>query len=208
MTIAGRPLLVLALLTFACSEDSAAAPAPAPAAEAGPKYEPMMTKELVPPAAKGLVLGVATEKDVTAAFGAGEIVKDKSLGGTAKVEYGEKPAIQIALPAKDDVVSGEAWLVPDAGGEPKLARLSLVVKSAGNCEWITANVGKHDAAKRRPGSNRVFGKKGDSTAGSVDGTIPVGIECNPSTRDGVAVESLDYSLEPGGKRSMLVNENP
>ena len=60
MTIAGRPLLVLALLASACSEEGAAAPAPA--AEAGPKYEPMMTEELVPPAAKGLVLGDSSQR--------------------------------------------------------------------------------------------------------------------------------------------------
>jgi len=200
-----RLLLALGLLVLACEPESASAPAPAPA---GPKYEPMMSKELVAPAAKGLVLGVATEKDVTAAFGAGEVVKDKSLGGTAQVEYGEAKAMQIVLPAKDDVLGGEAWLVPDASGEPRLSRLAISVKTPGTCKWIDENVGKHEAAKKRPGSNRVFGKNGEYTAGNHDGTIPVGIECHTVTRDGVAQENLDVSLEAGGGRSMRVNKNP
>jgi hypothetical protein len=200
-----RALLVV-LLACSCSEEST--PASASAAPAGPKYEPMSSKELVAPAQKGLVLGVATEKDVTAAFGAAEVVKDKALGGTAQVEYGEAKAMQIVLPAKDDVLGGEAWLVPDASGEPRLSRLAINVKTPGTCKWIDENIGKHEAAKKRPGSNRVFGKNGEYTAGNHDGTIPVGIECHTVTRDGVAQENLDVSLEPGGGRSMRVNKNP
>lgn len=198
-------LLAGALFAAACDGNEPAAPAPAPE---GPKYEPKLAKELVPPAAKGLVLGVATQKEVAAAFGEGAIAKDKSLGGTAEVEYGDAKAMRIMLPAKDDVLGGEAWLVPDAGGEPKLSRLSLSLKTPGTCKWIEDNVGKHEAAKKRPGSNRVFGKNGEYTAGNHDGTIPVGVDCHTVTRDGVAQENLEMSLEPGGNRSMKVNENP
>jgi len=194
MSTASRTLLVLALLASACSEESAAAPAPAP----GPEYAPRLTKELVAPAAKGLVLGVATEKDVTAAFGAGEIVKDKSLGGTAKVLYNEAAAVRITLPAKDDVVKGEAWFAADGGGEPKLQRLELVMKKNDSCKWIETNVGSVDGTTRRPGSNRSYGpgKGGGSyTAGTPDGAKAVGIDCHPSIRDQTAIETLSYAIE-------------
>jgi hypothetical protein len=102
MPILHRTLLVLVLLVPACDDEKDAAPAPV--VEAKTKYEPMMTKELVPPAAKGLVLGLATEGDVTSAFAAAEVVKDEALGGTAQVEYGGKPAVMIELAAKDELV--------------------------------------------------------------------------------------------------------
>jgi hypothetical protein len=200
--------LVLSLIVGVSACDDEPAPASAPTAEAGPKYEPKIDASLVAPAAKGLVLGVATEKDVVAAFGAGEVVKDKSLGGAAKVEYSDAPAIQIALPAKDAVVSGEAWLVPDKAGEPRLSRLSLTLTTTDTCKWIDANLGKHEAAKRRPGSNRVFGKNGEYTAGNSDGTIAVGVDCHTVTTDGTTRETLEYSLEASSGRSMLVNRDP
>lgn len=196
MSTAPRTLLVLALLAPACSDESAATPAPA--ADSGPAYAPKLTQELVAPAAKGLVLGVATEKDVTAAFGAGEIVKDKSLGGTAKVLYNEAAAVRITLPAKDDVVQGVAWLAAEGAGEPKLQRLELVMKKNDSCKWIETNVGSVDGTTRRPGSNRKFGpgKGGGSyTAGTPDGTKAVGIDCHPSIRDETAIETLSYAIE-------------
>ena len=168
----------------------------------------MVGKELVAPAAKGLVLGVASEKDVVAAFGAAETVKDKSLGGDAKVEYGDAPAIQIVLPAKDDVASGEAWLVPDKAGEPRLSRLSITLTTTGTCKWIDENIGKHEASKHRPGSNRKFGTNGEYTAGNSDGTIAVGVDCHTVTADGTTRETLEYSLESSKGRSMLVNRDP
>lgn len=206
MPILHRSLLALALLAPACDEKKDdAAPAPTAAAT---KYEPMMTKELVPPAAKALALGVATEKDVIAAFGAGEVVKDEALGGAVKVEYGGKPAVMIELAAKDEVVSGEAWLMGE--GEPTLARLELVLKTTDTCKWVEDHVGKLAGAKERPGGGLVRRKygPGEYTAGSADGTIPVGIDCHASKREDVAVEVLEYRLEPGGDVSMMVNRNP
>ena len=204
-----RPVLALALcLATSCGKDepSASASAPAPTV-----YEPKMTAELVPPAAKGLVLGVATDADVTAAFGAGETKKDKSIGGAIVVQYNEKAAMHIELPAKDDVTGGEAWLVPDDGGKPRLQRIELRLKSTGSCAWLETNVGKFDATKSRPGSNRKYGKDGrgvDYTAGTADGTQAVSIECQPVMRDGVQGESVTYSIETPNGRSMMMNENP
>jgi hypothetical protein len=154
------------------------------------------------------VLGLATEKDVTAAFGAGEVVKDTSLGGTAKVEYSGKPAVMIELAARDELVQGSAWLMGD--GEPKLARLELVLKTTDTCKWVEDNVGKHEGAKNRPGGGlirREYGP-GEYTAGNSDGTIPVGIECRASKREDTAVEVLEYSLEIDGGVSMMMNRNP
>lgn len=207
MSILHRTLLVLVLLTPACDAKKEDA-APTPAAEAKTKYEPMLTKELVPPAAKGLVLGLATQQDVTAAFGAGEVVKDEALGGDAKVEYSGKPAVVIQLAAKDELVRGEAWLMGD--GEPKLARLELVLKTTGTCKWVADNIGKHEAAKNRPGGGLMRRKyeEGEYTAGNVDGTIPAGVECQASTREEQAVEVLEYRLEPDGGVSMMMNRNP
>lgn len=207
MPILHRPLLALVLLVPACDDKKDdAAPAPAPAA--GPKYQPMITKELVPPAAKGLVLGIATEKDVTAAFAAAEVVKDQALGGAAKVEYSGKPAVMIELAPKDELVQGNAWLSGE--GEPKLARLELVLKTTDTCTWVEDNVGKLEGAKDRPGGGLVRRKygSGEYTAGNADGTIPVGIECRASKREDVAVEVLEYRLEPDGGVSMMANRNP
>lgn len=206
MPILRRALLVLVLLTPACDKQEDAAPAPAP--EAKTKYEPMMTQELVPPAAKGLVLGVATEKDVTAAFGAAEVFKDKSLGGDVTVEYSDEPAVMIELVAKDELVQGSAWL--RGKGEPKLARLELVLKTTDTCKWVEDNVGKHAASKDRPGQGLIRRKygPGEYTAGNADGTIPVGIECRASKREDAAVEVLTYGIEPDGGVSMMMNRNP
>jgi hypothetical protein len=195
------------LVALSCSKE----PEPSASTPAATVYEPKMTEELVPPAAKGLVLGKASDADVITAFGAGETLKDKSIGGTINVQYNEKPAMHIDLPAKDDVLGGEAWLVPDDGGTPRLSRLEVRVKTPGTCAWVETNVGKFDATKRRPGSNRKFGKDGrglEYTAGSPDGTQAVGLECHPSTQDGASFESLAYSLETPNGCSMMMNKNP
>jgi hypothetical protein len=207
MPTSSRRILALALALAACSEESTA---PTPAAATPIVYEPKITAELVPPAAKGLVLGVSTEKDVTEAFAPGEIVRDKSLGGTAKVAFSDKPAIMMELAEKDAVVKGEAWLVPDAKGEPRLARLELLLRTTDTCQWVEDNVGKHKAAKDRPGQGFVRRKygPGEYTAGNADGTIPVSIECRASKKDDVAIEVLDYSIDPENGRSMMVNRNP
>jgi len=200
------PLGIAALLlASACSEESAAAPS-APAA--APSHAPALTKELVPPLMSGLVPGVATEADVTAVFAASETVKDKSLGGTAKVEYGEKPAIRATFAPKDAILRGEAWFVPDDGGGPaRLQRIELVTKEPGTCKWIVENVGKDPEASRRIGSNRKFGElKGGAnySGGSPDGKQPVDIECHPSTRDGAAIETVVYGIVSPGGSSMRV----
>lgn len=197
-------LLVLA----ACDEAGSAA---TPTTPSGPKYTPVMTAELVPPALKKLVLGVATDTELVAAFGPGEVVKDKSLGGTAKVQYADKPALRITLPARDDVLEGEAWFVPDADGKHRLQRLWIVLKTTDTCAWIESHVGSLPGSTKRPGSNRKFGgtKGGLSyTAGSTDGSQAVGIECNASERDGVARESLTYALESESGSSMMVQMDP
>jgi hypothetical protein len=194
--------LLLLLVASACSQkggDSGTA-----------QYEPKLTAELLPPAAKGLVLGSATDADVAAAFGAGETKKDKTIGGKIVVQYNDKPAMHLDLAVKDDVVYGEAWFVPDDAGKLRLHRLELQLKTTSTCAWLKTNVGKIEATKRRPGSNRKYGADGrglEYTAGSPDGTQPVSIECHPTTRDGVEVEVLDYSLETSKGRSMMMNEN-
>jgi hypothetical protein len=199
-------VLVLVLASSCSKEPEPTASTPAPTV-----YEPKLTAELVPPAAKGLVLSKSSDADVIAAFGAGETLKDKSIGGTIVVEYNKKPAMHIDLPAKDDMLGGEAWLVPDDAGTPRLSRLELRLKTPGTCAWLETNVGKFDATKWRPGSNRKYGKDGrgiDYTAGSPDGTQPAGLECHPVTHEGVAYESLAYSLETPDGRSMMMNKNP
>lgn len=202
-----RPALVLFVLCAACKSEAPASSASTPAPTV---YEPKLSAELVPPAAKGLVLGVATDEDVVKAFGAGETLKDKSIGGTIVVQYNDKPALHIDLPAKDEVIAGEAWLVPDGDGKPRLSMLSLTTKAADTCKWIEANVAKHEASKRRPGSNRVYGKDGNGfelTAGTTDGSAPVGVSCHGGNRDGVATESIEYSIESASGRSMMMNRN-
>jgi hypothetical protein len=162
----------------------------------------------VPPLMAGLVPGVATEADVTAVFAASETVKDKTLGGTAKVEYNEKPAIQATLAPKDPIVRGSAWFVPDDGGGPaRLQRIELVTKEPGTCKWIVDNVGKDPEASRRAGSNRKFGKLeggANYSGGSPDGTLPADITCHPSTRDGAAIETVVYAIVGTGGSSMNV----
>lgn len=203
-----RPILAFVVLVAACKSEAPAASASTPAPTV---YEPKLSAELVAPAAKGLVLGVATDEDVVKAFGAGETKKDKSIGGAIVVQYNDKPAMHIDLPAKDDVLKGEAWLVPDGDGKPRLQLLSLTLKAGEACKWIETNVGKHEASKNRPGSNRKYGKDGNGfelTAGTTDGTAPVSIACHGGNRDGVAIENLEYSVESERGRSMMMNENP
>lgn len=60
---------------------------------------------------------------------------------------------------------------------------------------------------KRPGSNRKYGgEKGGATytAGSIDGSIAVGIECHPSVIDGAPVETLVYALEGKDGTSLSV----
>jgi hypothetical protein len=200
-------LAALAPLVCACDEEKAD-PAPAPAA--APVYGPKMTEELVPPGAKGLVLGVATEKDVTAAFPAAKIVKDQRLGGRAKAEYGGQPAVRLDLAASDDLVQGAAWLRSEADGEPKLVVLQLALKTKDTCKWIEEHVGVHEGSKGRGGfafaPRRAYGP-GEYTAGSADGSLPAEIFCHPSERDGTPVEQLEYRLDLGDNM-WFVNENP
>lgn len=203
-----RLFLAALVLFVACKSDAPASSASTPAPTV---YEPKLAAELVPPAAKGLVLGVASDEDVVKAFGAGETKKDKSIGGAIVVQYNDKPAMHIDLPAKDEVLEGEAWLVPDGDGKPRLQLLALTLKAGETCKWIETNVAKDEATKRRPGSNRVYGKDGNGfelTAGTSDGSAPVGISCHGSNRDGVAIESIEYSIESERGRSMMMNENP
>jgi hypothetical protein len=203
--------LLLLLTIVACDDKKPAEATPTPTPAPGRTFEPMLTEDMVAPAAKRLVLGVATVAEVAAAFGVGEIAKDKSLGGTARVEFNDKPAVRMKLPAKDGLVEGEAWFQPIANGQLRMTRLALLAKASGNCEWIGKIVASLPNTTRRPGSNRVFGKEGNGyglTAGTTDGTAPIGIECHPSERDGVAVESLSYTIEDSGGVSMMVQENP
>lgn len=161
----------------------------------------------MPPAAAGLVPGRATETEVAAAFQVTETVKDESLGGDAKVEYGGKAAIRLTLTGKD-ILGGSAWLLPDAGGAPRLQSLELTLPAeAGACAWILDKVGKHPEASKRAGSNRKFGpQKGGAafSGGSPDGKMAADIGCMPSVRDGVATEIVDYALVPSGGRSTRI----
>jgi hypothetical protein len=177
------------------------------AAACGDKsHAPALTKELMPQAAAGLVPGLATEADVSAAFGIAETLRDESLGGDADVDYGDKPAIRMTLEPRAPLVGGEAWLVPDADGTPRLQRIVLTLAAeAGACKWIEENVGKHPDASRSAGSNRKYGpQKGGVvySGGSPDGKRPADIECLPSERDGVALESVTYGIVPAGEHSM------
>jgi hypothetical protein len=85
-----------------------------------------------------------------------------------------------------------------------------VLKTTDTCKWVEDNVGKHEASKNRPGGGLVRRKygPGEYTAGNADGTIPVGLECRASKREDVAVEVLEYHLEPGGGVSMMMNRDP
>ena len=198
-------VLAFALLVPACSDPPASSSTQS--APAGPKYEPMVSKELVPPVLKGLVVGTASDADLSVAFGQGKLAKDKSFGGASKVEYSDAPAVRVTLPAKDDVVDGQAWLVPDTAGKLVLQRIEITTKTSGTCAWVESHIAGLPGAKNRPLSNRVYGKEGRGwalTAGTPDGSQAVGIDCGPGTRDGVAVETVSYTIEPGGGVSMMV----
>lgn len=76
-------------------------------------------------------------------------------------------------------------------------------------QWIETNVGAKEGSTRRPGANRKFGARGDGvsyTAGTPDGAAAVGIECNPSDKDGVAVRTVAYSVESAKGRSMTAQQ--
>jgi hypothetical protein len=196
MSIRAPFLAILSVLSLgsACGGESA-------------RHQPALTADLMAPAAAGLVPGRATQAEVAAAFEVTATVKDESLGGDAKVEYGGQPAIKLTLTG-EDILRGTAWLMPDAGGEPRLQSLELTLPAeAGACAWILDNIGKHPEASRRAGSNRKFGpQKGGAafSGGSPDGTLPADIDCMPSVRNQVATEIVNYALVPAGGRSTRI----
>lgn len=200
-----RTSLALALTLVACDDESDASTA----ASAATKYAPALSAELVPPALRGVVVGQSTDADVMKAFGEGTMLTDKSLGGTGKVSYTDAPAMRLTLKPSGDIDRGEAWFVPDANKTPRLQHIEIVAKTADACKWIETNVGAKEGSTKRPGSNRSFGARGEGnsyTAGTPDGGAAVGIECNPSQRDGVAFQTVTYSIEAGGGRSMMAQE--
>ncbi|MBX7080039.1 MAG: hypothetical protein K1X88_12665 [Nannocystaceae bacterium] len=208
MTQRRTVLLAIALVLVACDEKKDTKTEAAPAAASATVYEPALTKELVPAIAKGLVLGSATRKELEAALPVAEAVIDKRLGGNAKVEYNDAPAIQLSLAKSDAIARGTAWLVRDAGGEDRLARLELVTTQLGVCDWVRDHIGKLDGATKRPGSNRKFGAEGkllSYTGGTADRSQPVGIECGPLQVDGVAAESLVLGIDSTSSTSMVVS---
>ncbi len=199
-------LLAFALVPVACDESKDTKNETTPAAASATVYEPAMTKELVPAVAKGLVLGVATRKEVEAALPVSEAMIDKRLGGDAKVEYNGAPAIQLTLGKRDAIVRGTAWLVRDTGGEDRLTRLELASTQGGVCDWVREHIGTHEAATKRPGSNLRFGVEGkllNYTAGTVDRSQPVTIECNPTKIEEVAAEWLTFGIDTAAGSSML-----
>jgi hypothetical protein len=200
-----RTTLALAIALVAC-DDKSDASAGSPAAT---KYAPALSAELVPAALRGAVVGQSTDAEVTKAFGAGTMLTDKSLGGTGKVSYTDAPAMRLTIAPSDDIVRGEAWFVPDANKTPRLQHIEVVTRTADTCKWIETNVGAKEGSTKRPGSNRSFGARGEGnayTAGTPDGSVAVGIECNPSQKDGVAVQTVVYSIESGSGRSMMAQE--
>lgn len=197
--------LVFELVACDASKDSAPTPAstPAPATV----YEPKLSAERVPPVLQGQVPGLATQAEVIAKFPAGPIDADSTLGGTAKVRFDDTPAVRVALAAQGDVISGEAWFVPDASGTARLRRIEVVSKVADTCTWIRTHLGELPGITDRPGSNRRFhADEGglEWTAGSPDGTQPVDLECHATTRDGVAATTLLVSIVSPSGTSMVV----
>lgn len=197
--------LALAFALGACDSKSDAAPA----ASTATKFEPALSAELVPPALRGVVAGQSTDVEVIKAFGEGTVLADTSLGGKGKVSYSDVAGVRLTLTAKDDVQRGEAWFVPDASKVLRLQHIELVTTTADTCKWIATNVGAREGATKRPGSNRSFGARGEGvsyTAGTPDGSVAVGIECNPSERDGVAIRTVTYSVESANGRTMMAQE--
>lgn len=197
------PLATLVLATAIACDAKPDATATAGAVQAGPKYIPALTKELVAPAAKGMVVGSSTRKEFDAAFPAAETIVDKRLGGTGKVEYNGAPATHVILAATATLLGGTAWFTHEADGTDRLQRLELRIKGTETCAWNTANLGKVEGTGRRPGSNRRFGGPSNYTAGTADGSMPVGIECNPA--DAEPIETLTYVVDDPSGGSMTMS---
>lgn len=198
---------VLVLAPSACDSPKDAAPAPTATAAPATVYEPKLDAERIPPVLQGQVPGLATQAEVTAKFAIGPVDADTTLGGTAKVRFDDAPAVRVALTAKGDVVSGEAWFVPDAAGTARLRRIEVVSKLADTCAWIRTHLGELPGITDRPGSNRRFHADDSGleyTAGSPDGTQPVDLECHTTTRDGVAATTLVISIVSPSGTSRLV----
>lgn len=197
-----RAALACVVLVAACDSKSDAAAASS--AATGPKFAPVLTAAMVPPPAKGMLVGSSTKKDFDAAFKSTEVVVDKRIGGNAKVEYNGEPASHVDIAAAPPVRGGTAWFTREADGTDRLQHLELRLETSDTCAWNTTTLGKVEGTNRRPGSNRKFGGPSSYTAGNADGSKPVGIECTTSTKDGVASEVLVYSVdsESGNSKSM------
>ena len=131
-----RSLILLAMLA-ACRHKGG---------DARPTYD----DSLLAPDAKGLKVGLATLDDVTKAFPAAEVNKDKSLGGTDIVEYNGDKAIHINGQAVNaHVVNGKL--------------VHLIVHGPGLYDWLVGKMDGMAGSKDCPG-NRKMGKSGGEAA--------------------------------------------
>jgi hypothetical protein len=202
------PALALVLGLAACDSKSDASSAAA--TPAGPKYAPLLTKELVAPIAKGLVVGESTREQLATAFTLGETTIDKRLGGAAKVEHNGEPAIHVVIEAADPILGGTAWLTRTKDGDEQLQRLVLQTTSTDTCAWMLDNIGKVDGTSKRAGSNRKFGKEGEGvsySAGTADGSKPVGIQCYPIKRDDKPMQEITYGVDGESSTSTMMNKD-
>lgn len=113
---------------------------------------PKLTAELIPPAARPLMLTTSVEADVMAKTATPEVKKDKAFGGDSALTFNDHPLISI----KDGENSYELWTMGD--GPPKLGR--IYVRGEG-CAWVNEHIAKLDGSRNCPG-NRKTGPSGST----------------------------------------------
>lgn len=202
---------ILSLALTACGEESPAPAEPeaAPAAAAPQEHLPRLTDAHLPPVLAGLIPGTSTAEDVLARFPDLETDADRSLGGDMAVSYNGHPAIALRLPYKlesgprgrpDGVEELDLFLVPDAGGVPRIWSMRLVLDPGDGpslCAWLHEAVGSDPQAKVCRGTNRVLGRVGKSDdagtycIGTPDGKARILVECRTTSK---GFSEIQYDL--------------
>ena len=202
-------LLVVLCVAAACGDEAPPEPAPPPAPAAAREFLPRLTDAHLPPLLAGLVPGTSTVDDVLARFPDLQADEDKSLGGDMVVQYNGHPAVALRLPynvnsgprgREDGVEDLNLFLVPDAGGVPRVWSMRLVFDPRGGetlSAWLHEAVGSDPESTVCPGTNRSLGRVGKSPdagtycIGTPDGKTGILVECRTTSK---GFSELEYDL--------------
>lgn len=133
-----------------------------------------------------------------------KVSRDKRLGGKMIVGHNDNPGVSIrfgpmeGVAGKGRYVSGEAMLVKDGDGPPRLHSFSLTVdlsKGGSVCDWVSKTFGSDKAAKDCSGTySRHVREKTKQTycVGTPDGKCGVIVRCARRTGPKGPRERLSY----------------